>query len=86
MSWIGQSLAAHSISIAAPKASRLRRVTTGCPAATACGPTKRTMYTYDPVRAATSSQTSTWAWNRSGSATDCASTPQVCPAAGGSES
>ena len=45
MSWIGQSLAAHSISIAAPKASRLRRVTTGCPAATACGPTKRTMYT-----------------------------------------
>ena len=43
MSWIGQSLATHSITMAATKATTLRRVTTGWPAATACGPMTRTM-------------------------------------------
>ena len=40
MSWIGQSLAAHSSAIAATKQHTLRLVTTGWPAATACGPTR----------------------------------------------
>ena len=43
MSWIGQSLAIHSSTIAATKQRTLRRVTTGCPGATACGPTRLTM-------------------------------------------
>ncbi len=43
MSWIGQSLAAHSSAMAAMKQRTLRFVTTGCPAGTACGPTRFTM-------------------------------------------
>ncbi len=43
MSWIGQSLAAHSSAIAPAKAATFTRVTTCWPTATACGPTTRTM-------------------------------------------
>ena len=43
MSWIGQSLATQSMSHRAGEGDDLPRVTTGWPAATACGPTTRTM-------------------------------------------
>ena len=45
MSWIGQSLAVHSITIAATKHQMLRRVIGRSPARTADGPITRTRYT-----------------------------------------
>ena len=43
MSWIGQSLATQSITIAPMKQPMLKRDTTACPGATAFGPMTRTM-------------------------------------------
>ena len=40
---MGQSLASHKMAMAATKHQIWRRVTTGSPGATACGPTTRTM-------------------------------------------
>ncbi len=43
MSWTGQSLATHSITIAPTKQPMFRRETAGWPAGTALGPITRTM-------------------------------------------